>query len=149
MGTHSAQAEIWNADGQLVATAVAEVKWEGNRWWGVLTVEAAPIDWFGQDLSLRMGGHPSGRLFVEHVPAQTVGGVHLVHFRGSGLPPFWDRRPKAELIEELRNRRPVAGALGPGGEVPVWHDESNQQIRDVLKDRDGMTDAEIDEAIES
>jgi hypothetical protein len=43
----------------------------------------------------------------------------------------------------------VAGALGPRGEVPVWHDESNQQIREVLKDRDGMTDAEIDEAIES
>ncbi len=149
MGTHSAQAEIWNADGQLVAAVVAEVKWEGNRWWGVLTVEAAPIDWFGQDLSLRMAGHPSGRLFVEHVPAQTVGGVHLVHFRGSGLPPFWDRRPTAELIEELRNRRPVAGALGPGGGVPVWHDESNQQIREVLKDRDGMTVAEIDEAIES
>ena len=144
MGTYSAQVEIWNADGQLVAAAVAEVKWEGNRWWGVLTVEAAPIDWFGQDLSLHMGGHPSGRLFVEHVPYQTVGGGHLVHFRGSGLPPFWDHRPKAELIEELRNRRPVAG-----GEVPVRHDESNQQIREVLKDRDGMTVAEIEEAIES
>jgi hypothetical protein len=96
-----------------------------------------------------MDGHPTGPIIVKRAPSQTVGEFEFVHFLGSDLPPFWDHRPKAELIEELRNRRPVAGALGPRGEVPVWHDESNQQIREVLKDRDGMTDAEIDEAIES
>ena len=65
------------------------------------------------------------------------------------MDTHWAHRPKAELLEELRKRRPVAGALGPGREVPVLHAEAGKQIREVLEDREGMTDAEIDEAIES
>jgi hypothetical protein len=42
MGTHSAQAEIWNTDGQLVATVGAEVQTKGDQWKGVLTVDAEP-----------------------------------------------------------------------------------------------------------
>ncbi len=137
---YTAQAEVWNADRQLVAAVVADVQTKGDQWRGILTVDAAPIDWFGQNLSLHMDGHPTGPILVERAPTRAVGGVQFVHFLGLGLPPFWDRRLKAELIEELRKRRPVAGAL---------HDESNQQIREVLKDRDGMTGAEIDDAIEA
>ena len=68
------------------------------------------------------------------------------------MDTHWDRRPKAELLAELRKRRPVFGALEPGREPPVWHAEyaeADKQIREVLQDLYGMSDAEIDYAIES
>ncbi len=152
MDTYTAQAEVWNADGQLVVAVVAEVERKGDDWKGILTVDAAPIiDWHGQDLILRSTeGHPAGPILVERPPTRTVGGTQFVHFLGPGPPPFWDRRPKAELIAELwRNRYPVAGASSPGSELPAWEIEKHRQIRAVLKDLHGMTDAEIDKAIES
>ena len=68
MDTYTAQAEIWNADRQLVAAVVAEVAREGDEWWGVLTVEANTINWVGQDLTLHMDGHPAGPILIHKEP---------------------------------------------------------------------------------
>ncbi len=58
-----------------------------------------------------------------------------------------------ELLKELKRLgRPVAGASPPGTKPPVWHAEyaeADKQIREVLQDLYGMSDAEIDYAIES
>ncbi len=107
-------------------------------------MEANTINWVGQDLTLHMDGHPAGPILIHKEPTHTSSGVMFVHFRGSGLPPFWADRPQSELIEELRNRKPVVGA-----QVPYRRMKTHRRIREVLKDRDGMTDAEIDKAIES
>ncbi len=150
MDAYAAQAKIRNADGQLVAAVLTDVHTEGYQWSGVLTVKVGPIDWVSQDLTLHMEEQPAGPILVERAPTQAVGGVHLVHFIGSGLPPFWKCQPKAELLEELRKRRrPMAGARGPGGEPSAWNINVVRRIRAVLKDRDRLTDAEIDKAIES
>ena len=60
---------------------------------------------------------------------------------------------QSELLEKLRKlRRPMAGALGPGVKPPGLHAEdaaARKQMREELKKRYGMSDAEIDYAIES
>ncbi len=56
-----------------------------------------------------------------------------------------------ELLKELwkLRRRPMAGANGQGGEPSAWNIEESRRLRAVLKKLYRMTDAEIQEAIES
>ncbi len=59
------------------------------------------------------------------------------------------QREILEELQRLQRRRPMAGASGQGGEPSVWNIDESRRLRAVLKKLYRMTDAEIQEAIES
>ena len=58
---------------------------------------------------------------------------------------------QSEILKELwkLRRRPMAVANGQGGEPSAWNIDEGRRLCAVLKKLYRMTDAEIDEAIES
>ncbi len=88
---------------------------------------------------------------VRHEAAPTVFEASLTPSSGATVAVMGTySAQQRELLEELgKLGRPVAGALPPGAEPPVWRKVTAQQIRDDLKNLYRMTDAEIDYAIES
>ncbi len=60
-----------------------------------------------------------------------------------------EQREILEELQRLRRRRPMAAANGRGDEPSAWNIDESRRLRAVLKNLHRMTDAEIDEAIES
>ncbi len=59
---------------------------------------------------------------------------------------------QSELLKELQKlqrSRPMGSANGQGGEPSAWNIDEGRRLRAVLKKLYRMTDAEIQEAIES
>ena len=147
--TYSGPAGIHNPDGYLGAVH-ADVIWQGSDWWGVLIGGAESVHWMSQDLTLKIERHPAAPILIDTSYPIGVDGTDqwTIRFRGSGPPPFWGARPQDELIEELRNRRPAAGAIGLDGGFPsvTMPDPEVNRICEILKERDGLTAEQISEA---
>ena len=150
--TYNGPAAIHSRDG-LLGAVHADVTWQGETWSGVLVVTREAMNWMNKDLTLHIDGHPAAEIGItswDDPTATAAGGQVRATFQGRRRAPFWAARPREELVQELRKRRrPMAGASGPGGEPSAWNIDVDREIRAVLKDRDGMTDAQINEAIES